>query len=109
MSDKPREFMLYDGNTENEKLCQFKGQPIAYAEIVHLIEYSAYESLEKRVKELEAENEELKRENLSLEIGWQTEAEKFESEIYRLGKAIAELEEAADSSTSQNSMTLDKK
>jgi hypothetical protein len=42
---QPREFMVFNGETATPKLSQIKGLPIAYAENVHLIEYSVIEPI----------------------------------------------------------------
>lgn len=52
-TDKARVFVIYNGETANPRIVQFNGYPIAYAEQVKVIEYTAVEQLEQRVKELE--------------------------------------------------------
>lgn len=37
---KPREWHIFDGSTDKQRIC---GPDIAYAEVIHVIEFSAYQ------------------------------------------------------------------
>jgi hypothetical protein len=58
MANDPREFKLYfDHKADNPQVQVWSKEAyIKYNEVIHVIDYSAYKKLQKRISELEAGN-----------------------------------------------------